>query len=271
MLLVGVILIGGLTWAWFNRNPVVISPTCRAVAGPYTGEFAPAQARNAALIAGMAVKRGLPPRAATIALATAAQESKLRNLSYGDRDSLGLFQQRPSQGWGIKKQIMDPTYSAGRFYDHLVKVPDYETMPITQAAQRVQRSGHPEAYAKHEEQSRALAAAVFGQYPAALSCRLSRAKPIPDAAAQIVAAAKSDLGVSPAARRSGRLTFTFDDTPAGRQRAWGLAHWATACADAFGITAVHADQREWVRDRTELAWGPGTTGSATTVAIDLAT
>lgn len=79
----------------------------------------------------------------TIALATALQESALRNIDYGDRDSLGLFQQRPSQGWGTPAQIMDPVYSAGVFYDRLAEVPGYSRLPLTVAAQRVQRSGFP--------------------------------------------------------------------------------------------------------------------------------
>ena len=70
-----------------------------------------------------ASRRGLPERAVTIALATAMQESKLRNIGHGDRDSLGLFQQRPSQGWGTARQIQDPVYSAAKFYDHLVQDP----------------------------------------------------------------------------------------------------------------------------------------------------
>ena len=73
--------------------------------------------------------RGLPERAVVIALATAQQESRLRNLDYGDRDSLGLFQQRPSQGWGTEAQVQDPVYAAGKFYDGLVKVPELGDRP----------------------------------------------------------------------------------------------------------------------------------------------
>ncbi len=82
------------------------------------------QALNAEIITRAAVKRGLPDHAATVAIATAMQETRLMNLSYGDRDSVGLFQQRPSQGWGAKEQLMDETYAANRFYDELVKVPN---------------------------------------------------------------------------------------------------------------------------------------------------
>jgi hypothetical protein len=131
------------------------------------------QAANAATIAAVATRRGLPERAVTIALATAMQESQLRNISHGDRDSAGLFQQRPSQGWGTLDQIQDPVYSAGRFYDHLNKIPGYSRLPLTVAAQRVQRSGFPQAYAKHETNAILLTDALTGRRPAALSCTTS--------------------------------------------------------------------------------------------------
>ena len=128
-------------------------PGCKVVSAKGDGatyEFTPEQAVNAATITAVGTARELPERAVTIALATALQESTLRNIDHGDRDSLGLFQQRPSQGWGTPKEIMDPTYSAGKFYEHLEEVPGYTRLPLTVAAQRVQRSGFPQAYAKHE-------------------------------------------------------------------------------------------------------------------------
>ncbi|MGP3917743.1 C40 family peptidase [Nonomuraea sp. 10N515B] len=108
------------------------------------------QQAHAALIVQVAVERGLPARAAVIAIATALQESHLRNLRYGHLDSLGLFQQRSSQGWGTPEQILDPRYAISTFYAHLVKVPSWERLPLTRAAQAVQRSGRPDAYARWE-------------------------------------------------------------------------------------------------------------------------
>ena len=110
-----------------------------------------------------------------IAIATALQESKLRNLRYGDRDSVGLFQQRPSQGWGTEEQILDPVYAVNRFYDALVKIKGYESMEITKVAQEVQRSAYPEAYADHEQEGRILASTISGHSPAGLGCRLNAA------------------------------------------------------------------------------------------------
>jgi hypothetical protein len=108
------------------------------------------QRQNAVTIISVARQVGAPPRAWLVALATAMQESTLRNINYGDRDSLGLFQQRPSQGWGSPAQVTDPVYSTTTFLDRLRKVPNWERLPVTVAAQTVQRSAFPEAYAKWE-------------------------------------------------------------------------------------------------------------------------
>jgi hypothetical protein len=121
----------------------------------------PEQAANAATIAEVAHARGLPGRAVVIALATAQQESGLRNLDHGDRDSLGLFQQRPSQGWGTAAQVRDPAYAAGKFFERLVSVPNWQTARLTEVSQRIQRSGFPEAYQRHESMAVALTAALI--------------------------------------------------------------------------------------------------------------
>jgi hypothetical protein len=128
------------------------------------------QAGNAATIVDVAVRRQLPERAAVIALATAIQESKLRNLDHGDRDSLGLFQQRPSQGWGTAAEVSDPRYAAGRFYQALVVIPGYGDLPLTVAAQEVQRSAAPQAYAAHEADATIIARALLAPVPGAVTC-----------------------------------------------------------------------------------------------------
>jgi cell wall-associated NlpC family hydrolase len=116
------------------------------------------QKRNAATIIAVGKEMGLPSRAWLVALATAMQESTLRNIDYGDRDSLGLFQQRPSQGWGSPAEVTDPQYSARKFYDALQGSGNWEAKPVTKAAQDVQRSAFPHAYAKWE----GLAAQLVG-------------------------------------------------------------------------------------------------------------
>lgn len=118
------------------------------------------QIPNAKTIVATGVALKMPTRGQVVALATALQESGLRNLSYGDRDSLGLFQQRPSQGWGTAEQIQDPVYAATQFYTHLLKVDGWQQLTVTQAAQEVQRSGYPDAYAKWEDLATTLQSAI---------------------------------------------------------------------------------------------------------------
>ncbi|WP_107071048.1 heavy metal transporter [Streptomyces cyaneogriseus] len=277
------------------------APGCKVVSGKGDGatyEFSPEQAVNAATITAVGTARGLPERAVTIALATALQESALRNIGHGDRDSLGLFQQRPSQGWGTPKEIMDPAYAAGKFYDHLVEVPGYTRLPLTVAAQRVQRSGFPQAYAKHEPDATLLAAALTGRSAATLTCE-GRPDATPDEGADAVraalardfghevlqpAGARVDGASSPAASPSpggtgtagagksdGRtvtLPVTADPAVAGRgaaQRGWQLAHWAVANASALHIKRVTYAGREWTAGNTDSRWRPaggGTEGGA---------
>ena len=156
--------------ALFVKHPVVSS--CQVV-GLSTGavyKMDPEQLLNASIIANVAMRRALPERAVVIALATAQQESKLRNLDYGDRDSLGLFQQRPSQGWGSPAQVMTPTYAAGKFYDHLIGIPNWQAGDLTTIAQAVQRSAFPLAYAKHEPFATALTAAL-ARGASGITCR----------------------------------------------------------------------------------------------------
>lgn len=116
--------------------------------------YGPDQVRNAAIIIRTGQDLEVPPRGWVIAVATAMQESSLTNHgnlgAINDHDSLGLFQQRPSQGWGTAQQIMDPVYSSTKFYNKLLLVPGWITLPLTVAAQRVQVSAYPNAYAKHE-------------------------------------------------------------------------------------------------------------------------
>jgi peptidoglycan DL-endopeptidase CwlO len=128
-------------------------------AGATIGDLSEEQRANASTIIGVVKNMGAPPRASLVALATAMQESTLRNLDYGDRDSLGLFQQRPSQGWGSPAQVRDPVYSTTIFLERLLAIPGWEGLPVTVAAQTVQRSAFPDAYAKWE----GLAAQLVGQ------------------------------------------------------------------------------------------------------------
>jgi hypothetical protein len=148
-----------------GTGPLPDPEGCSTTVNGHTVVLDTEQAENAALIAAIGVRRELPARAVSIALATAYQESKISNIEHGDRDSLGLFQQRPSQGWGTEDQILDPVHATNSFYDALIKINGYESMRITEAAQKVQRSAFPEAYQDHAEDGRALASALTGNSP----------------------------------------------------------------------------------------------------------
>jgi hypothetical protein len=167
-LLLAAAVVVGLAWDTENEGVPGVPGHC-TVAG-LSMTLTAEQVANAATIAAVGRDRGLPERAVVIALATAQQESRLRNLDYGDRDSLGLFQQRPSAGWGTDAEVQDPVYAANKFYDHLVEVPGWETGRLTEVAQRVQRSAWPEAYQQWEPMATALATALSGAGATAPEC-----------------------------------------------------------------------------------------------------
>jgi len=137
-------------------------PTPPAGGWPPVGRWTSAQVANAAIIVAVGQQLHVPPRGWVIAVATAMQESALTNTPGGDQDSVGLFQQRPSQGWGTPAQLMDPVYAATQFYTHLLRVPHWQDLPLTVAAQAVQRSAYPDAYAKHEPDAMAIVPKVSG-------------------------------------------------------------------------------------------------------------
>ncbi|MFD8493892.1 C40 family peptidase [Amycolatopsis sp. NPDC059657] len=124
--------------------------------------YGPEQMGNAATIVAVGKQMQVSEYGWVIAVAAAMQESGLRNLPYGDRDSLGLFQQRPSQGWGTPQQILTPTYAATQFYQHLLALPNWQQLGVSEAAQAVQRSGFPGRYANHERGARQIVGALTG-------------------------------------------------------------------------------------------------------------
>jgi hypothetical protein len=226
------------------------------------------QARNAALISGIAIRRGMPAHAATIALAAALQESKLYNLRGGDRDSLGLFQQRPSQGWGTPAQILDPVHAINAFYDALLRVPGYETLPVTEAAQEVQRSGFPSAYAVYENDARALASALTGYSPGAFWCHLAEPSGTPPPPARRAEAVRRALApaygpVSVRVTTGSRLTIPAA-TPT---RGWALASYLVSRAGQLGLSSVSYDGRTW-DSGSDSGWHP-VGGDRSTAVVQL--
>lgn len=220
------------------------------------------QAQISATIAAVAARRRLPERAVVIAYATALQESKLRNLSYGDRDSVGVFQQRPSQGWGTVKQLMDPVYATNKFFAALAKVKNYRKMPLAEAAQAVQRSAGGYAYAPHEPQAKILAAAFTGRVPQAVHCWY------PPAEVEGAKGAKGAGGPSrPPARTAEarrQLARALGSTAVtNRRRGWLIAAWSVAYAQKYGLSRVGYGGATWVNDMRAEGWrGGGPSGVA---------
>lgn len=210
------------------------------------------QMAHAATIAATGARLGMSEHATVVALATALQESKLRNLPHlganNDHDSIGLFQQRPSQGWGTEEQISDPRYAAERFYRALQEVNGWEQMRVTEAAQRVQRSAFPEAYQKWARDAAVLAGALHGQASGAVTCRVTPDAPARGAAAAAlisdelsldwgeapVVAGPDDTGVSLAAEHA--------------SIGWRYAHWLVSHASGLGVVRVHFADLEWTAD-----------------------
>lgn len=162
-LLLVVVLIGAAASAFFGGGSSA-SVACSLPSGGTASVpgLDSAQIGNAATIVGVAAQLRLPAQAAAIAVATAMQESDLENLDYGDRDSLGLFQQRPSQGWGTPAEIMNPQYAAHAFYTRLIAIPGWQQLPLTVAAQDVQHSATPGAYAQWQQLAQAVVTDLTG-------------------------------------------------------------------------------------------------------------
>ncbi|GAA2181684.1 hypothetical protein GCM10009785_17690 [Brooklawnia cerclae] len=224
-----------------QTTPFLPEQGCQVTVDGFTTFLNQEQAANASIIVGESIRRGLPARAATIALVTAYQESDLHNLDYGDRDSIGLFQQRPSQGWGTVEEIMDPWYAAGKFYEALVKVPDWDTGVINDVAQAVQLSGHPDAYAQHETKGRAWASALTGYSPASVSC-IDRSE-TPAAASEITDFLARVYGEA--------VTWTLDGltlqlTTPGDPITWSVAHLAMLRGALAGVETVQVADMMWI-------------------------
>jgi hypothetical protein len=219
---------------------------CTAKVQGLTVILTDAQARNATLISAIAIRRGMPAHAATIGLAAALQESKLYNVRGGDRDSLGLFQQRPSQGWGRPREILNPVHATNAFYSALERVPGYADVPVTVAAQRVQRSGYPSAYAVHEGDARALASAMTGFSPAAFWCHEAAPDGSPPPIAQRARAIRSGLlpafGPVPVRVASGSAVAVPVTSPS---RGWATAAYIVSRAERFGVSSVAYRGRVW--------------------------
>ena len=218
------------------------------------------QAQVAATVVGVVLQRHLPERAAVLTLGAALQESKLRNLppGAGDRDSVGILQQRPSQGWGTAEQISDVHYATGKFLDAVVKVPHWRTDSLATVVQAVQYSADGDAYARHEAQAQQIADALAGVKPMAVSC--SFGKPTEVATPQAtIQALSADLPVNQP-RATGRTV-----TVAGA--GWATASWFVCNANRLGIDSVSYAGHTWTRSK---GWQSNAKAGAGAVSATLA-
>ncbi|RNL63365.1 hypothetical protein EFK50_12775 [Nocardioides marmoriginsengisoli] len=242
---------------WRGTGPLPDPEQCSAVVGGRKVPLSSEQGRNAALIAAIGLQRRLPARAVSIALATAYQESKIQNLAHGDRDSIGIFQQRPSQGWGTVAQIRDEHYSINKFYAALEHIDGYETMRITEAAQKVQRSGFPEAYEDHAPDARALSSALTGYSPGgAFTCVVD--EPEGSGRAQAVSKSLDEAFGTTAVDRTGAredLLIPVANGKVGNRLGWAIAQYLVAFAGPLKIQEVSFDGRTWRTGRnSEKGW-----------------
>jgi hypothetical protein len=264
VVVVALVLGGYLLVRYLGDHPgYPLTSECEASSDDTAVRLDAEQMAHAATIAAMGLRRDLPRRAVTVALATALQESKLRNLGHGDRDSLGLFQQRPSQGWGEPDQLNDPRYASAAFYDRLVRVRGWQKMRVTDAAQAVQRSAHPEAYQKWASEADVLATALAGESPASVSCVLHGEATVRAGGARSVGDALGrDWGTIRVRepRRGDLLRLAVRSERTG----WRLAHWLVSHAAEHGVERVAYAGREWTAQGGE--WRSAKAGTATVTA-----
>jgi hypothetical protein len=256
---------------WRGSGPLPDPEGCTATTAGRTVVLDLEQAENATLIAAIGVRRGLPARAVSIALATAYQESKIRNLAHGDRDSLGLFQQRPSQGWGTAQQVRNPYYAINAFYDVLSKIEDYQSMRITEAAQQVQRSGFPEAYEDHAADARALASVLTGYSAGGLFSCVVHQPAGRGSADRVIAGLRRAYGDIDVGRTGSRLDVAVHVRgTAGHRLGWSVAQYVVAHGARLKPQLVAYDGKRWRTGRSsEEGWTKGPEGTTSRVLISL--
>jgi len=265
-------LIGYRVYGSFQHTtiPVAAPPGCQAGTGATAISMDSDQAAIAATIAGVAARHKLPEEAVTIAYAAAIQESQLHNLDYGDRDSVGVFQQRPSQGWGTKSELENPVYATTKFFAALVQVPGYATMPVDEAAQDVQHSGDGSAYEQWASVAAQLAGYFTGASPHGVSCWY--VPPARPSLANVGRSLTETFGpqggnrilVAVTTARSGKKKPGDAVVQAQRDAAWTVAGWLVAHAQDYGISEVRYAGYDWTAADGSMGWQREVTPSAKT-------
>ena len=246
------VLVGlGLYLAFQHVTPLLRGSDCTATGGGQKITLGTGQAGIAATIAGVAQREALPARAVTVAYAAALQESKLQNLTYGDRDSVGVFQQRPSQGWGKRRALENPVYATSRFFRALTKVPGYQRMPVYQAAQAVQHSADGLAYQRFQLLAAQITPAFTGQEPHAVWCWYTPA---------ISGKARVNAASLELARTFGTRSARATPDPGlivqvrSARQGWAVATWLVSHAQQFRIGEVRYAGYEWTAADGARGW-----------------
>jgi hypothetical protein len=230
---------------------ILVSSGCEVKVPGQVFKLGTSQAGIAATIAGVARHRALPARAVTIAYAAALQESKLQNLHYGDRDSVGVFQQRPSEGWGTTRHLEDPVYATTKFFQALTQVPGYRRLPVYKAAQAVQHSADGSAYIQYEQTAASLASGFTGHDPRSVWCwypKPASQRARLTAASQELARAFGPLQVRTAG--DPELTLSVPRAAEG----WSMAAWLVSHASRYGIRHVRYGRYEWRAASGSAGW-----------------
>jgi uncharacterized membrane protein YgcG len=259
--------------------PVLTGSGCVATGDHQSILLDTEQGSIAATIAGVAHQQAMPRVAVTIAYATAMQESKLHNLDYGDRDSVGVFQQRPSEGWGPRKDLEDPIYASAKFFRALRTVPGYRKMPVYQAAQAVQHSADGAAYTQYEKMAAAMTPAFTGQRGHAVYCWSGSDSRAPANVRGITSGLGSTFGPAMAAAASEQVTQRRDSRSSatgggssgaggsgagggsvrmqvrvGPRFGWEVATWLVTHASTYHIHQIRFGGYQWRAAASGKGW-----------------
>ena len=253
IILAVILLLGGGAYFAFRHVAPLLAPTsgCEVRTHGRVFKLDPSQAGIAATIAGVARHDALPSRAVTVAYAAALQESKLQNLRFGDRDSVGVFQQRPSEGWGTAKQLEDPVYATTKFFQALTAVSGYLRIPVYKAAQAVQRSADGTAYIQYQQMAAAMSRGFTGHDPRAVWCWYGGRAHGP----AMLAAASHGL-----TRAFGPLTVRESGDPKvtvvvpRAAEGWSVAAWLVSHAAHYRIRTVRYGRYEWRAAKGSRGW-----------------
>jgi hypothetical protein len=257
VLLAAVVALGAGVYVAVRHVPSILGETgCTAGAGRAAVALDTQQAQIAATIAGVAHHRGMPPRALTVAYATAMQETHLHDPDYGDRDSVGVFQQRPSEGWGPASKLINPVYASTWFFQALAQVHGYQQMPVYKAAQAVQHSADGYAYQQYQALATRLTPAFTGAAARGVWCWPSA----PTHGTAQLSPARRGVGRAFGPLAARRAAASGGDAPSLSVQVprpsvgWAVAAWLVTHAGLFRLHEVRYAGFRWPAPAGHPGW-----------------